>query len=729
MPKLLLAAFCAAAAFGAQWKVIGPGGGGAQFLPTISPHDPRTALVRCDMTGAYITHDAGANWRMFNLRGVVQFFAFDPRDAKIIYAHSAGLFRSTDAGRTWRLVYPDPAQVTGIEMPDDHAGERLVTKEGRAARMSAFAVDPRDSKRLWAAISGALHVSADWGRTWKKLADLPDGARKIYVEGAVYAIGGKSVSVWRGGKLSTGASAPENFTDVSAGFSGGRLTVYGIGAGGLYVSEDDGATWRRSTPAPRLTAVATSLNHPRVAYLSYSFGRGAAEPAFGVAKTTDGGRTWEFPWKEGREAAPNILGLWITARFGPGWASNPINLGVSPNDPNLCYGTNYGATMKTTDGGKTWRGVYSKAMPGDTWTTNGIDVTTCYGVHFDPFDARRVFISYTDIGLFGSDDGGQSWASLTRTVPRPWVNTTYWMEFDPEVKGRVWAVASGIHDLPRPKMWRGRALSTYNGGVVVSEDGARTWRVASEALPPTAATHILIDPASPAASRTLYVTGYGRGVFKSADGGKTWALRNEGIAGAEPMAWRLARAKDGVLYLVVARRSEDGGYGNEGDGALYRSTDGATRWERIALPEGVNGPNGIAIDAADPKRLYLAAWGRSSPKGAVDGGIYLSADGGKTWRNVLAKDQHVYDVTADPRDPKTLYACGFESSAWRSVDRGETWQRIRGYNFKWGHRVIPDPRDPKMIYVTTFGGSVWHGPAAGDPQAVEDIVTPQVAFH
>ena len=35
----------------------------------------------------------------------------------------------------------------------------------------------------------------------------------------------------------------------------------------------------------------------------------------------------------------------------------------------------------------------------------------------------------------------------------------------------------------------------------------------------------------------------------------------------------------------------------------------------------------------------------------------------------------------------------------------------RGYNFKWGHRVIPDPADAAKIYITTFGGSVWHGPA------------------
>ncbi len=53
-----------------------------------------------------------------------------------------------------------------------------------------------------------------------------------------------------------------------------------------------------------------------------------------------------------------------------------------------------------------------------------------------------------------------------------------------------------------------------------------------------------------------------------------------------------------------------------------------------------------------------------------------------------------------------------------------TWKRIGGYNFKWGHRVIPDPFHPDKIYVTTFGGSVWYGPAKGDAKAPEDIATP-----
>ena len=63
------------------------------------------------------------------------------------------------------------------------------------------------------------------------------------------------------------------------------------------------------------------------------------------------------------------------------------------------------------------------------------------------------------------------------------------------------------------------------------------------------------------------------------------------------------------------------------------------------------------------------------------------------------------------KDPRVLYAAGFESAAWRSADRGLTWKRIPGFDFKWAHRVIVDPQDRTKIYITTFGGSVWHGNA------------------
>ncbi len=353
----------------------------------------------------------------------------------------------------------------------------------------------------------------------------------------------------------------------------------------------------------------------------------------------------------------------------------------------------------------------------------GLDVTTNYGVHFDPFDPKRQFITYTDIGLFRSENGGESWMSSTAGVPADWVNTTYWVVFDPKVRGRMWSVNSFTHDLPRPKMWRRHSVAEYKGGVCLSDDGGKNWTKSNTGMDETAPTHILLDPTSPVDARVLYVTGFGRGIYKSSDGGHTWSLKNQGITQTEPFAWRLARSSKGTLYVVVARRSSDGGIGNAGDGALYRSTDGAEHWQPVTLPEGTNGPNGLAIDPDSPDRLYLAAWARAAGTHGEGGGIFLSEDAGKSWKRVLDKDQHVYDVTIDPTDPKVLYAAGFESSAWRSADRGLHWTRIPGFNFKWAHRVIPDPQDRNKIYVTTFGGSVWHGSINGQDRPV-DIATP-----
>src|SRR3982074_1452149 len=88
-----------------NFQIVGPGGGGAMFHPTSSPHDAKTALVSCVMTGVYFSHDGGESWRMFNFRGVVQFFVFDPLDRKVIYAQADGLWRSGGGGEPWGPLY------------------------------------------------------------------------------------------------------------------------------------------------------------------------------------------------------------------------------------------------------------------------------------------------------------------------------------------------------------------------------------------------------------------------------------------------------------------------------------------------------------------------------------------------------------------------------------------------------------------------------------------------
>src|SRR5947199_6533212 len=130
-------------------RIIGPGGGGAMFHPTVSPHDLNTVLASCDMTGAYITHDGGKSWRMFNLRGVVEFFVFDPRDKNVMYAQAAGLWRSQDGGETWSLVYPKPSTVKVIRMNSDHSDEDIIADPDPLASISAMAVAPEYSSTFF----------------------------------------------------------------------------------------------------------------------------------------------------------------------------------------------------------------------------------------------------------------------------------------------------------------------------------------------------------------------------------------------------------------------------------------------------------------------------------------------------------------------------------------------------------------------------------------------------
>jgi photosystem II stability/assembly factor-like uncharacterized protein len=738
------------------------------MLPTISPHDPRVVLVACDMTGAYITENGGDSWRMFNLGTAVSSFAFDRTDPNVIYAGTAALWRSADLGRTWRMVFPDPAR-TRASFIGDHADYVLRSDDplhagadGQTA-VQAIAVSPDGVVTI--AVSGggprgsprpgALLQSASRGERWRKLRDLPPG--RVLALAAVQAddlvvvldtrvlrhVAGTAADAWIEHDGPPGSPAHDASVASTRAGRGSAATIYALNAStwsgaqvanGLFVSRDDGATWTpaaarldlRITDAgsgdpPAFRAVTVSPSDPAVAYVGIEglqLGAGPDERFNGIAKTTDGGRTWRLVHRESRRPSPRMIGSWVEERAivpGPDvWFDAPYDIAVSPTHPDIVFVTDLFRTYRTLDGGRHFAQVHSRAMGARRWATRGLDVTTAYGVHVDPFDRRRLFISYTDIGLFRSEDGGQSWMVSSAGIPQRWRNTVYWLVFDPAERGLAWAALSGTHDLPRPKMWRTNDPANYQGGVGISHDGGRSWTPAA-GLPVGAVTHLLLDPRSPAGARTLYACLFGHGVYKTTDGGKTWTPKNSGLS-ERPFAWRLTQAPGGRLYLVVARRSERGRIGDAGDGAVYVSDDGAEHWTRLTLPAGTNGPNAITVDATDDRRLYLAAWGVAHPDGDTGGGIFVSTDAGVSWRAAFDSAQHVYDVTQDSRTG-TLYACGFDQAAWRSDDRGEHWQPLRGYDFKWGHRVVPDPASPDRVYITTFGGSVWHGPATGAPSS------------
>ncbi len=190
------------------WEVLGFGGFGGQFDPLVSPHDKKLVLMRCDMTGAYISHDAGQSWRNFNLRCWAPFFAFDPKDPKVIYGGNMGLWRSEDTGRTWSLIWPDPNQNTVEHWCDDHSDCYFTTDDprytGPDTRIAAIAVHPKNSNHLYMTthetwynqLQGGecpalLLFSPDRGETWQEMAVLEQGemsALHVTKAGRVYVV-------------------------------------------------------------------------------------------------------------------------------------------------------------------------------------------------------------------------------------------------------------------------------------------------------------------------------------------------------------------------------------------------------------------------------------------------------------------------------------------------------------------------------------------------------------
>jgi len=743
------------------WRIIGPGGGGAQYIPTIQPGDPDTALVACDMTGSYITRDGGKTWRQFNLKVWVRAFAFDPSNASTVYAGATGLYRSEDAGDTWRLVFPNSSAVVREKTVGDHADHSYVSTDNwPGGRVEAICVDPGDSQRIFIGVNcGTLKMfcSSDYGASWAECGQL-EGSRfiKSYIDPTSPAQDRTLLVLADTGlyRLTLADGADEYIRGVERVAVPSHTGVFDLACGldqatekpllyittstawengvfvpGVYRSADVGNTWEplatgldadlRPTQTRRLTCIATCPADANVVYLA------AAEPAtssdaetFGIFKSTDKGSSWQWALRIGRTNPGNRTLGWVEKDYSTEWGGAPFSLGVSPENPDVCYATDWGTSYRTINGGATWEQLYCHVYPDGSVSTRGLDVTNIYSICFDPFDKDHVVLACTDVGVFHSRNGGKSWSHALNGVPHSWSNTCYAIAFDPQVRGRVWSAWSNCHDLPRPKMFRSGHFNRYEGGVCKSDDGMVSWQRSNAGMPAQCVpTDIILDRRSPVGRRTLYVAAVGKGVFKSTDDGHTWQAKNQGITGSLN-AWRIILRPDGSLYLLVCRGLENG---QVISGAVFKSADGAEHWEPVPMPAGANFPNDLAFDPSNPERLYLACWPTVIDDAERFGGLYKTEDGGQSWTNVFDESSHVYGVAVDRTNPATVFLANFEGAVYRSDDRGRTWERLGGYNFKWAKQPILDPYNRDMLYITTFGSSVWYGPARGVAGAFEDI--------
>ena len=762
-----------------QWEKIGPGGGGAIFIPTFSYHSEGKFLLRCDMTGSYLTGDGGASYSQIDLAGGATSYAWDPADSNVVYIGSACLSRSADGGKNWERIFPAKEEMTGVQFMGDHADYSIKTTESslydrESGRIGAIRADPLKPGFVYFSMGRHFYYPDNSGSQWKR-ESLAKTVNFIYASKSykdeVFIFTESSVEVFnkttgtvKSKKLPVQMSPAFSFTGGTEAGSG-KVIFYALhhdisqeidgefGHSEVWISEDLGDTWKQITDQvvtnntagikPSYSMISCAEFDASQAYLiSNRYEEKTAGKGFiywyGALKTGDSGKSWNWVWKGGGgsgkyavkdgKGVANLNDAWAEKAFG-GEYIRLMDVGVAPSDGNIAIVTDWYRTMKTMDGGKSWKEIYSISQPDGSFISRGLDVTTAYGVHFDPFDKNHIAISYTDIGYHHSFNGGKSWTRSAEGIPADWINTCYWMVFDPAVKDKVWSVWSYLHDFPRGKMTRNpKWKEIARGGVALSTDGGKTWSPQADGMGfDSPSTSIVLDPASAPGKRTLYVAVYGKGIFKSIDDGKTWKEKNNGI-GENRCAFELTLTGKGVLFLTVSATPmhKDGKKGREYySGVVYRSTDGAETWTKLKISDGMLFPNGIDYDRQNPDRIYLGCWAdidlsdlvggdiaRTNGKNELiemPGGIFMSEDGGESWKSIFDQKQYIYDVTVDPRHKGRLYCVTFNQAAYRSDDFGKSWKRIKGYDFHWGQRIVIDENDPDKVYITTFGSSVWHG--------------------
>ena len=676
------------------FDVIGIGGSGGIFTPTVHPDDPNILFVSCDMSGAYRSADNGKTWHLLHYKQISNCHTVRPTFSKdtMYWVRSPDmLLASKDKGATWSPVTNSPSPFKGTIT-------HLAASRGK---LGGLAVGTTEG--VWCSYNGGK---------MSKVADGPCGGLTAMGDILLAAVNAKDAPFLMlnkdGGedwaKLACEDMKAHTVTSLSGAVDKSGSCLYAVVKDvGVMQSLDEGKTWKKVQPWDKQAEVMILPGQTKVACV--------AQVGPQMWRTTDEGKTWN---ELVQPNAANVDKHWTQTLLYWGYYIVPLGMGIDPSNPNRAMFSTQAELDGTTDGGKTWKQMSDDVVDakGPRLRSNGMEVTVSSGYMINPHNPKDHYILYQDIGFARSRDAGATWTSAVKGCP--WSNTFYAVAFDPFVKDRMYAAASRKHMIPD---WIaiGTESRETNGGICVSDDGGSTWSVLGKNLPLKPPTGLVIDPKSTADKLTMYAGLYDGGVYKSTDGGKTWADKSKGLGNAGNMhVCRLyMNPKSGNLYcLITGSRT---GRDFKVPGGVWKSTDGGESWQDLTAGQKFAWPTDVAV-SDDEKTLIISA---ATTPAHPQGGAYRSDDGGKTWERTFTDADaakwvppnfvHAFTVRFHPTQPSVAYL-GTGSGLWYSKDAGKTWKPYEQVPFRAICALSFDPADAKQMYICTYGVSVLRGP-------------------
>jgi photosystem II stability/assembly factor-like uncharacterized protein len=713
-----------------EWRSVGPADMGGRTVDIAAlPGDPSTVYMATASGGLWKTTDRGTTWSsIFESGGTLSLgaVALAPSDPNVLYLGTGennprnsasigdGVYRSTDAGRTWTH--------TGLESTE---------------RVGRIRVHPTDPDRVYVAALGhawgdnpdrGVYRSTDGGATWERVlhvdegtgaADLalhPTNPRILYAamwdyrrQPWTFRSGGPGSGLYRS---KDGGDTWERLDDGTGGrgLPAGELGRIGLAVSAddpdrvfaMIESEDDGVLWRSDDggDAWRLVTDTSDINTRPFYYTDVRADPSNANRLFalssGLWRSVDGGATWE-------RIARNIHGdhqaLWI-----------------DPEDSDRIINGNDGGFHFSFDGGDTWDFV------------NTVPLSQFYQIGADMREP------YTVCGGLQDNDvwcGPSATRDVTGSLDGYWHEIVgpgdgMYVQIDPTDPNVIYTNRQAGNILRVDLRTReARSIDPYpvplSGSAAAEHPYRFNWN---------APIHL-----SPHDPETVY---YGGNVlFRTRDGGQTWEEISPDLSTGDSAklgpsggisADNTGAEFHATIYTIAESPVEVGViWAGTDDGHVQLTRDGGGSWTEVSdrIPGLAAGAWVSRIEASPsvPGRAYTAFDRHREDDMAPY--VYRTDDYGQSWTNIsgnLPTPGYVHVVREDPSNPDLVYV-GTELGIWGSWSGGGDWASLRLQLPRVAVRdILVHPRDNDLI-IGTHGRGIWILDDVTALQALTEVVS------